>query len=59
MTSKCKIYKLKKDNLEEKLAELKSTSDDAWTSVQSGFQSAWEELSAGFEEAFSKFSKES
>jgi len=49
----------KKEDLEGKLAELKSTSDDAWASVQSGFQSAWDELSAGFEEAFSKFSKES
>lgn len=54
---KINILTIKKENLEIKLAELKSSSGDAWESLKLGFQSAWNELTFAFEDAISKFSK--
>ncbi len=45
----------KRDAMQQKLAELKSSGDDAWESLKAGAESAWDELSAAFEEAKSNF----
>jgi uncharacterized coiled-coil DUF342 family protein len=45
----------KRDAMQQKLAELKSSGDDAWESLKAGAESAWEDFSAAFEEAKSHF----
>ncbi|WP_414578728.1 hypothetical protein [Anabaena sp. CCY 9402-a] len=45
----------KREAMQQKLTELKASSDDAWESLKAGTQSAWNDLSASFEEAASKF----
>jgi uncharacterized coiled-coil DUF342 family protein len=55
LQQKIKTLTGKKEALQEKLSELKSSSDDAWKSLKEGMQSAWDELSSAFEEAASKF----
>jgi len=41
--------------IQQKLVDLKSSSDDAWKTIQTGIQTAWEDLSTSFEKAAAKF----
>ncbi|TVQ42069.1 MAG: hypothetical protein EA365_16100 [Gloeocapsa sp. DLM2.Bin57] len=45
----------KQEELKQRLAELKNSSDDAWESLKTGVQTAWDDLSKAFDEAVSKF----
>lgn len=40
---------------QERLAELADTSEDAWGSIQGGFESAWGSMKTAFSEAAAKF----
>ncbi|MEA5579757.1 hypothetical protein VB620_00200 [Nodularia harveyana UHCC-0300] len=47
--------KTKRNAMQQKLKDLKSSSDEAWGSMQTGLKSAWDELSSAVEDAASKF----
>ena len=47
--------KTKLHAMQQKLAEFKSSWDEAWASMQTGLKSAWDELSSAVEDAASKF----
>ncbi|MEA5556499.1 sll1863 family stress response protein [Nodularia spumigena] len=47
--------KTKRHAMQQKLAEFKSSGDEAWASMQTGLKSAWDELSSAVEDAASKF----
>ncbi|NCO75587.1 MAG: hypothetical protein GW795_06280 [Cyanobacteria bacterium] len=54
---KLRVLKAKKEAVEAKLIELKSSGDEAWETLKSGFQNACDELTSAFEDAIAKFSK--
>ncbi len=54
-TQKIENLKSKRDELQQHLADMKSSSDEAWNSLKTGFQNAWDEFSNSVEEAKSKF----
>lgn len=45
----------KREAMQQNLAELKASGDEAWESLKAGMKGAWDELTAAFEEAASKF----
>lgn len=47
--------KLKKNDLQKKLEELKDTGGDAWHSMKEGLDNASKDLKSAFSEAISKF----
>lgn len=47
--------KTKRNAMQQKLQELKSSGNEAWGSLQTGLKSAWDELSSAVEDAASKF----
>ncbi|MBW4655204.1 MAG: hypothetical protein KME20_19505 [Kaiparowitsia implicata GSE-PSE-MK54-09C] len=55
LDQKIKTLTAKREAVQQQLANLKSSSDDAWDSVKAGVQGAWNELSSAFEDAASKF----
>ena len=49
--------KLRRDELQDKLAELKHSSDAAWDDLKSGADLAWDALSSALKSAKSKFER--
>jgi predicted nucleic acid-binding Zn-ribbon protein len=45
----------KQEELKQRLADLKTSTDEAWETLKTGVQNAWDELTEAFEEAVSKF----
>jgi uncharacterized coiled-coil DUF342 family protein len=47
--------KAKRDQMSEKLAEVKQASGDAWEELQGGLQTSWDALSSSVKAAVEKF----
>ena len=55
INQKIVALKTKQDEVNQQLQSLKASGDEAWATLQVGFQRAWDELSRAFEEAAAKF----
>jgi len=55
LEGKIEALTVKRDAMQQRLADLKGSSDEAWHSVKTGLQAAWNDLSDAFEEAATKF----
>ena len=51
--------KARRSNLEEKIKNIKETTDSAYQDVQVGVQMAWEDLRSAYDSAKERFKKES
>ena len=49
------VLQQKQNEVQAKLHELKSSSDDAWGDIRGGTEKAWAELKNAFDKAASKF----
>jgi len=47
--------RVKRDEAEARLKELRDASDDAWTDMKAGFDRAWDSLSSAFDTAMARF----
>lgn len=55
LDGKIEALTVKRDAMQQRLADLKGSSDEAWDSMKTGLQAAWNDLSDAFEEAAAKF----
>lgn len=55
LEGKIEALTVKREAMQQRLADLKGSSDEAWHSVKAGLQAAWTDLSDAFEEAATKF----
>ncbi len=55
LEGKIEALTVKRDAMQQQLADLKGSSDEAWHIMKTGLQAAWIDLSDAFEEASAKF----
>ncbi len=55
LEGKIEALTVKRDAMQQQLADLKGSSDEAWQIMKTGLQAAWNDLSDAFEEASTKF----
>jgi DNA-binding transcriptional MerR regulator len=55
LEGKIETLTVRRDAMQQRLADLKGSSDEAWHSVKTGLQAAWNDVSEAFEEAAAKF----